>query len=114
MVDRVFISYAQRDSGIAERLVDALQSVGLSVWLDRESLAPGTLITEEISQAIQSADAVLVLVTENSLASAWVQREIELAATSADFHAANSTLSTGPRHARCRGIRPAGRLGPVL
>ena len=80
MVDRVFISYTRRDSGTAERLVDALRSVGLSVWLGRESLAAGTLIIEEVSKAVQSADAVLVLVTEDSLASAWVQREIEFAA----------------------------------
>jgi hypothetical protein len=83
VVDRVFISYAHRDSGIVERLVDALQSVGLSVRLDSESLVAGTRIIDEISQAVESADAVLVLVTEDSLASPWVRREIEFAAARA-------------------------------
>jgi hypothetical protein len=82
-VARIFISYAQRDRGIVKRLADALQSAGLSVWLDESSILPGSELPDAILQEVRSADAVLVVVTEASLASAWVQRETEWAAARA-------------------------------
>lgn len=48
---------------------------GVSVFIDEESLAVGDPWVEQIRNALTSADAVLILVSEASLRSQWVQSE---------------------------------------
>lgn len=76
---RVFVSYGHRDMRIASELYDALQSEGLSLWMDSRAIRPGDRWVVEIEEQIRSADAVLVLITEDSLSSRWVEREFQLA-----------------------------------
>ena len=49
----VFISYLHEDDKAVARLVDALRSGGISVWLDREQIMPGQRWKAAIRHAIQ-------------------------------------------------------------
>ncbi len=70
----VFLSYARADVDCARKLAELLARVGHEVWWDRE-LHGGSRFTDEIDKALRNADAVIVLWSEASLGSAWVQDE---------------------------------------
>ena len=71
---RIFLSYARVDADPAKRLADALAQAGHDVWWDREIHA-GSRFTSAIDKALREAEAIVVMWTENSVESAWVQDE---------------------------------------
>lgn len=71
---RVFLSYARDDVGLAKQLAGLIGEAGHQVWWDRE-IHGGSHFSNEIDKALQDAEAVLVLWTEASVKSAWVQDE---------------------------------------
>jgi hypothetical protein len=58
----VFLSHSAADKKLAERLSRGLDAHGLSVWLDRRELTPGSDLRREIEEAIQKADHILLLI----------------------------------------------------
>ena len=70
----VFVSYADEDRAVAERVVRALTSLGWRVWWDRE-IAPGKTFDERIGERLRSAGAVVVLWSRHSVVSEWVREE---------------------------------------
>lgn len=70
----IFISYAREDRGRVEPLVNLLQSQGFEVWWDRELLVGGTY-EKDIDDAIRSAKCVIVIWSQKSVESEWVQAE---------------------------------------
>jgi adenylate cyclase len=73
-VARVFLSYARADAESATRLADLIAHAGHQVWWDRE-LHGGSRFSTEIDKALGDAEAVIVLWSETSIESAWVQDE---------------------------------------
>jgi adenylate cyclase len=73
-VARVFLSYARDDVDAARQLADGLGQAGHDVWWDRH-LHGGSRFAKEIDRALKDAEAVVVLWSEASLDSAWVQDE---------------------------------------
>jgi adenylate cyclase len=71
---RVFLSYARDDAGLAKQLAGLIGEAGHQVWWDRD-IQGGSHFSNEIDKALQDAEAVLVLWTETSVKSAWVQDE---------------------------------------
>ncbi|MFL6730901.1 MAG: TIR domain-containing protein, partial [Sphingomicrobium sp.] len=71
---RVFLSYARDDAELAKQLAGLIAQAGHDVWWDRE-IQGGTRFASEIDKALQDADAIVVLWTETSVNSAWVQDE---------------------------------------
>lgn len=56
MARHIFISYVREDAQVVERLANELERHGLTVWLDRNKIAPGTRWREAIRDAIRSGD----------------------------------------------------------
>jgi adenylate cyclase len=73
-VARVFLSYAREDADSAKRLAEVVGRAGHEVWWDRH-LHGGSQFTNEIDKALKNAQAVVVLWTDSSVSSAWVQDE---------------------------------------
>ena len=73
-MSRIFLSYARDDSGIARQLADCIAQAGHDVWWDRH-LHAGSRFAKEIDQALKNAEAIVVLWSESSVESAWVQDE---------------------------------------
>lgn len=71
---RVFLSYARDDAELAKQLAGRIGDAGHQVWWDRE-IHGGSQFSSEIDKALQDAHAVLVLWTDASIKSAWVQDE---------------------------------------
>ncbi len=66
---RVFISYSRRDMEIADRLMEALDSEGFQVTIDRRDLPYGEEWLKELGDFIAEADTVVALVSPAFLAS---------------------------------------------
>jgi hypothetical protein len=74
-----FLSYSWRDKDFAAKLHDDLEEVGVSCWLDAQEIKTGDNIQEQIGRAIQEQDKLLLVLSEDSIRSAWVQAEIATA-----------------------------------
>jgi len=74
-----FISYSHADKSFARRLHDQLQGRGIRCWLDEHQILPGDDIYDEVDRGIKLWDKVLLCISENSLASWWVDNEINSA-----------------------------------
>ena len=73
-MSRVFLSYAREDVDCAKSLAQAISDAGHDVWWDRH-LHGGSRFAAEIDKALKDAEAVVVLWSETSVDSAWVQDE---------------------------------------
>jgi hypothetical protein len=72
----VFISYAREDKPCAVLIAQALERKGLSVWWDR-NVPPGKSYDRMIGEALDSAKCIMVLWSQQSVASDWVKDEAE-------------------------------------
>ncbi len=79
MMTDIFISYAKEDRERAGRLAGALESCGWTVWWDRKINA-GQAFDQAIERELEAAKCVVVLWSQNSIASEWVKNEAALAA----------------------------------
>ncbi len=73
-----FISFASEDVDIAAQLERELRADGIRVYFFPENIRVGDKVERKIFEAIDSHDRFIVLLSENSVASDWVKREVEL------------------------------------
>jgi hypothetical protein len=74
-----FISYSHDDQPFATQLYNTLQGSGVRCWQDVHELDPGQKIHHEVAQSIRIYDKILLICSQSSLNSRWVNREIEMA-----------------------------------
>jgi hypothetical protein len=70
----IFISYARADRETAQRLADALEHVGWSVWWDPQ-IPIGRHFEEVIEEQLALARCVVVLWSRHGVRSRWVRSE---------------------------------------
>lgn len=75
----VFISYSSKDADIANNICSFLELNNLECFIAPRNIRPGHLYAEEIIFGLESSDLLLLLLSENSNASAHVLREVEWA-----------------------------------
>jgi cell division septation protein DedD len=78
-VGYIFLSYSRKDKGIAGQLESQLKAAGYEMWIDVEGIRGGDLWREAIVKAIDQADALLALLSPNSVKSDNVCTELVLA-----------------------------------
>jgi uncharacterized protein YjbI with pentapeptide repeats len=74
-----FISYSTKDQEFADRLHADLQSNAVRCWFAPHDITGGKKIDEQIDGAILMYDRLLLILSENSMKSSWVQTEISKA-----------------------------------
>jgi hypothetical protein len=74
-----FISYSSKDQKFADRLYTDLQNKGVRCWLASEDLKIGAKIRTGIDEAIRLHDKLLLVLSKYSVASDWVEQEVETA-----------------------------------
>lgn len=74
-----FICYSSRDQEFAERLRSDLLDRGVRCWFAPEALRIGDRFQEKIEEAIRTYDKLLLVLSENSVKSRWVEREVQAA-----------------------------------
>ncbi len=74
-----FISYSHLDEDFVKRLHADLQDMGVRCWFAAHDLKIGDRFQDTIDRAIRLRDKLLVILSENALASEWVEDEIQAA-----------------------------------
>jgi TIR domain/Pentapeptide repeats (8 copies) len=74
-----FVSYSSKDDPFARRLYMRMREAGLRVWFAAEDMKGGDKLRDQIDRAIQVHDRLLLVLSENSLQSKWVELEIRRA-----------------------------------
>ena len=75
----VFLSHAAADKDAIEDIANDLSLQGLDVFYDVYEVSGGDNIPQRIQSAIKNSRYFVWVVTENSLRSYWVEREVSLA-----------------------------------
>jgi hypothetical protein len=74
-----FISYASKDHAFAERLYSDLQNKGVRCWFAPEDMKIGDRLRPRIDETIRLYDKLLLVLSKTSVASQWVEQEVETA-----------------------------------
>jgi uncharacterized protein YjbI with pentapeptide repeats len=77
-ISPLFISYNHVDSVFVDKLEVLLNSKGIRYWRDIHSATSGRL-EKQIDRAIRQNPTVLLVLSENSIKSDWVQHEVRVA-----------------------------------
>lgn len=71
-----FLSYSTQDQEFAEKLYADLQARGVRCWFAPQDVRSGLKLHEQINEAIELADRVLLVLSDASMRSEWVKTEI--------------------------------------
>jgi uncharacterized protein YjbI with pentapeptide repeats len=74
-----FISYSTKDQDFANHLHADLQNEGVRCWFAPHDLPIGGKILDEIDAAIRLRDKVVLILSEHSIMSDWVEDEVKTA-----------------------------------
>jgi TIR domain/Pentapeptide repeats (8 copies) len=74
-----FLSYSSKDQDFAERLYADLQSGGVRCWFAPEDMKTGDRIRQRIEESIRLYDKLLLVLSQHSITSSWVEFEMEAA-----------------------------------
>jgi uncharacterized protein YjbI with pentapeptide repeats len=74
-----FISYSSKDDAFATELHNRLQGGNIRCWFAPEDLKIGDMFQERIEESIRTHDKLLLVLSENSINSSWVEREVQAA-----------------------------------
>jgi hypothetical protein len=73
------IRYASKDHAFAERLHADLQNNGVRCWFAPEDMKIGDRLRSRIDETIRVYDKLLLVLSKFSVASQWVEQEVETA-----------------------------------
>jgi hypothetical protein len=71
-----FISYSSKDDEFVHRLYADLQNKGIRCWFAPHDMKIGAKILDTLDEAIRHRDKVLLVLSEASIASDWVEDEV--------------------------------------
>ena len=74
-----FISYSSKDEEFAQRLHADLRAAEVRVWFAPEDMKTGDRIRDRIDESIRIYDKLLIVLSEASVNSDWVDTEVETA-----------------------------------
>lgn len=75
----IFISHESSDCGLAQEIRAHLQAGGFDCWMAPDDIDGSTPWPEQIAQAIDACDVMLVVVSANANGSPHVSREVDIA-----------------------------------
>lgn len=78
-MSEIFISYSRKDVRKALSLAESLRAEGMSVWIDQSGIGGAEQWATEIARSIRNCDALVLLLSHDSVASENVLKEVSLA-----------------------------------
>jgi hypothetical protein len=78
-VNRLFVSYVNRDARFAHRLANDLRERGYDIWIAPDSIQPGEKWVSAIDRGLGECGVFLIVMTPESVRSSWVRSETEYA-----------------------------------
>ena len=84
-IHKVFISYSRRYEILAREVVSTVTASGFECWIDTSDIATGEIWASSITQLIEQADAMIVIVdpsgltaVQNAQVEAWLRQTLRL------------------------------------
>ncbi|MBN2119151.1 MAG: toll/interleukin-1 receptor domain-containing protein [Anaerolineales bacterium] len=74
-MQKIFISYSRKDIDFVRKLAGDLENAGFDVWWDLTDLHGGDDWPRTIPAAIKASNYVIIVISPNSTASNWVEKE---------------------------------------
>lgn len=72
----IFISYSSNDKEIVHKIAQQLIINKIHIWIDEYELNIGDSLLDKIQSAINEASALIVVLSQSSIKSAWCQKEL--------------------------------------
>ncbi len=79
MAKKIFLSYSRKDKTFAEKVAIDLEKLGYDVWWDLTDIDGGDRWAKEIQEGIMHSQILAIIVSPNSIASEWVEKEFVFA-----------------------------------
>lgn len=80
MKPKIFLSHSKKDKQFIEKIAADLRCCGIDVWYDDWEIPVGDSIRKKIfEEGIPNCDAFFVYLTDHSVGSYWVQKELDSA-----------------------------------
>jgi hypothetical protein len=73
---QIFLSHNARDRAWCEWLKTSAAEIGVSAYLAEHDVQPGTNLAAKLIKAIEASDALVVLISDNSVEAPYVHQEI--------------------------------------
>lgn len=71
-----FLSHSSADKPFVRQLAADLSANGVGVWLDEQRIRVGDSIPDKVAQGLADSDYFLIAVSERSVGSEWVKKEL--------------------------------------
>jgi TIR domain len=78
---RIFVSHSSKDKPFVGKLVEALKKHLLDIWVDEHEIKVGDSLVGKISEALKDADYLVIVLSQASVSSRWVEQELNAALT---------------------------------
>lgn len=75
----IFLSHTSADKPFVRKLASDLEAHGIRYWLDEAEIKVGESLIEKIRLGLDEVDFVAAVLSPASIASPWVQRELDVA-----------------------------------
>lgn len=77
----IFLSHSWIDKSFVRTFAERLVQAGVNVWLDEAEIGIGDSLVKKISEGIEQVDYVAAVISNESVKSEWVQKELSWAMT---------------------------------
>jgi len=81
----VFLSHSSHDAEVTSRVAETLRNHGIPVWYSATNIRGAQQWHDEIGRALKRCDFFIVLLSNHSIASEWVKRELSYALNHAQY-----------------------------
>ncbi|MCQ2191711.1 MAG: toll/interleukin-1 receptor domain-containing protein [Paludibacteraceae bacterium] len=78
-MSKIFISYARKDKDEVYPIVDEIERNGFDCWIDKNGIESGDQFKNVILDAIDGCEIFIYMLSANTLASDWCQKEFNYA-----------------------------------
>lgn len=73
--NNVFLSHSHKDAALTIQVADKLGKAEVGCWLAESEISPSDYIHQIIQKGIDQCEGLILLLTENSVHSTWVEKE---------------------------------------
>jgi hypothetical protein len=75
----IFLSHSSADKEKVREISELLKINGIKTWIDEAEIKPGEMLLQKISNGIKEMDYLAVFLSQNSVKSNWVMKELSIA-----------------------------------
>lgn len=86
MPNEIFLSHSSENGDVASSISETIRNHGVPVWFSPTNVLPSQHWHDEIGKALKRCDWFMILLSNASVGSEWVQRELLYALTHNQYY----------------------------